>query len=189
MRYYQGMEKMDYGVKAPKLDDGSLLLQELVLTAEQSGQIKFDKDEIEKARKHTFVSSVWLFILDNLLFMTGICFLFHAFSDSASNAALPMLGTFFFILSFVVGRHRRNGTARLAERMVEIFQVSKIAPEVTNVFKRYMPGEAGVQCYTYVDLLMKDDVEVGNSKSYRVRLDTSKAENYVVREVVLPETA
>lgn len=183
------MEKMDYGLKAPQLDDGSLLLQELTLSADQTAHVKSDKSSIAKARKHVFVSSILLYLLDTALFLTGMTTLLNMTVSKADNPPLMVIGIVCLIGSYLAGRHRRGGDKRLALRVVDIYNSSAAAPEVIQMVKRYMPGDAGTQCFTYIDLLMKDDIDLGGTKTYRFRLDTSKDENYVVREVIVPEAA
>jgi hypothetical protein len=187
MRYYQSMETMNYGLKAPKLDDGSLLLQELTLTADQTAQVKADKESIETARNQATRAFFGFLLLDNVFFIVGLSILISGWMSETDNTAMSLFGVFCLVVSFFIGRHRRKGSARLALRMVDIFKESKIASEVVSVFKRYMPGDYSVQCYTYLDLMMKNDTDLGNNKSYRVRLDTSKDDSFVVREVILSE--
>lgn len=179
---------MDYGLKAPKLDDGSLLLQELTLTADQTEQVKNDKVSIETARKQATRSFFGFLLLDNAFFIAGLSIGISNILAEGENIPMSLLSVFCFVVSFIVGMHRRKGSARLALRLLDIFKESKIATEVVSVFKRYMPGDNGVQCYTYIDLLMNNDTELGNNKSYRVRLDTSKDNSFVVREVILSES-
>jgi hypothetical protein len=181
------METMDYGLKAPKLDDGSLLLQELTLTADQTAHVKADKDSIDAAQTQATRAFFGFLLLDNVFFIGGMSIGISNIIAEGENIPMLLLSVFCFVVSFCIGRHRRKGAARLALRMVDIVKESKIATEVVSVFKRYMPGDNGVQCYTYIDLLMKGDTELGNNKSYRVRLDTSKDESFVVREVILSE--
>lgn len=180
---------MNYGLKAPKLDDGSLLLQELTLTPEQTAQVKADKNSIDTARKQTVRAFFGFLILDNVFFITGLSIAISNIMDEREHLPMTLLSVFCIAVSYFIGRYRRKGSARLAERIVEIFNESKISSEVVHVFKRYMPGDKGTQCNTYLELLLKNDSELGNNTAYRVRLDTTNAESFVVREVILPEAA
>lgn len=174
---------MNYGLKAPKLDDGSLLLQELKLDAEQTAQIKSDRAELASSQtraKRAYL--VWLAV--ETLIQVGAVFLI--FSNSF---AWTLFGLFGIVVSLFISRYRKQGPGRLAQQMIEIVDKSKVSSEVVQVFKRYMPGDRGIQRFTYLELVMKGDTVLGNNSLYRVRMDTTNESGFVVREVILPEPA
>ena len=182
------MEK-GYGQKAPTLADGTTLLQELHLDAEQTQYVKSDIASLKKAKVDTLKTFFLILLLDNAFLFAGMILGIRLLMDGVeNNLAMSMIPVFLIVVSMMLGRYRKKGDERLAHRMIDIITQSKAAPAVMNVFRRYMPGDTGTQRLTYINLLLKNDSMLSGDQAYRVRLDTS-SDNYVVREVVLPKTA
>lgn len=175
---------MNYGLKAPKLDDGSLLLQELKLDAEQTAQIKSDRAELASSQtraKRAYL--IWLAV-ETAIQVGALLLLIWS-----NSFAWTLFALFGIVVSLLISRYRKQGPGRLAQQMIEIVDKSKVSSEVVQVFKRYMPGDRGTQRFTYLELVMKGDTVLGNNSLYRVRMDTTNEAGFVVREVILPEPA
>ena len=180
----------EYGQKAPTLPDGTTLLKEVSLSEEHTEQIKSDRSAIQEAMKRTFKSSVALLFVYGVVNVSGyvilIQFIFH---EAMRTPFFALLSATLIIGSMVLKRHIAKGRERLSLRMLEITKASKAAAALIPLYQRYMPGETGAAQYAYMRLVMDNDAELGSSKEYRVRLDTTNGSSYVVREIIVPKAA
>lgn len=182
------MEK-EYGQKAPTLPDGSILLQEMKLSAEQTANFKSDKTSVRAAQNHTLWTSLLIGFLSISCYTATVSMAIRNLSVPEAEATPISVICGILILGLILGRHFSKSGERLAQKMVDIVKASKTAPDVTRFFARYMPGDNAIQSWTYMRLLMDSESELGTNQSYRVKLDTSDSERYLVREVIVPKAS
>lgn len=188
-RRIEGMEK-EYGQKSPTLPDGTTLLKEVPLSEEHTALLKSDKAALRSEMKRSVTATLAMIATSFAMNATGYVFIFlFAFNKSFQTAFHLLLAVTLMIGSMVLNRYIRKGGERLTRRMVDITMASKVASVVLPVYARYMPGDKGVQHYTYMRLVMDHDSELGSSKEYRIRLDTSNESRYVIRELIVPKAA
>lgn len=183
------MEK-EYGQKAPTLPDGTMLLNEVPLSEEHTEQIKADRNVLRSMMNKSALTFIALILVSFLLNISGIGLMIMSFLNPALQHAFTFcLAGALVLTSWGIEKYAKKGGERLALRMVEVTKASKAASALLPLYVRYMPGEEGIQHYTYMRLLMDKDSELGNSEEYRVRLDTTNDSRFVVREIIVPKGA
>lgn len=184
----------EYGQKAPALPDGSLLIQELRLTPDQTQQMAAEKKAILDDYKKVMAKSA-LLILSCLalnaavlitLIVTGVM---AVASGSALNPVLmySLLGAvaLLYFADKPVKKACEKMFTKSALRVIEMVGESKVEPVIFPLVSRYMAGDKKARVKTYMSLIMHGETLLGSSKVNKLRLDSADDESYIVREVIV----
>lgn len=174
----------EYGQKAPQLSDGSVLINEVTLTAEQTSEVKHDIDltrsVIDGGKRATKI-------------MVGIAVtiaLSHIGVIVAALMGMNSLGLILLLGSLLISaeinkRVYRNFVASSAQRLQSI----KSRPTVASVVRNFWAtSDAKGQAGDHMNLMLNKEVSLGKGDAYRLVLDPSSEANYVLRVVHTPVT-
>ena len=180
----------EYGQKAPTLPDGTQLLNEVAISSEHTEQMKSDRTAMRKVMRRTFLTTIILLIVGAVTFYSGVFLIvMNLLDDSYGDVSVYIIGGVLLGSSWLINSYAKQGRMRVTLRLLDITKASKAAAALLPYYVRYMPGNPGLQNYTYMRLVMDNDSELGTNEEYRVRLDTSNDSSYVLREIIAPKAA
>jgi hypothetical protein len=172
----------EYGQKAPQLSDGSVLLNEVILTAEQTSEVKHDIDltrsVIDEGKRATKI-------------MVGVALtlaLGHIGAIVAAIMGMSALGLIFLLGALLISAEVNKRIYRNFMKASSVrLQAIKSRPTVASVVRNFWATmSAGAQSGDHMTLMLEKEVRLGGGGAYSLVMDQSSEDNYVLRLVQKP---
>lgn len=172
----------EYGQRAPELPDGSLLLNEVKLSAEQTEEIKHDIELTGKVmdggKRALSLSSVATFAL-----VAGYLSIFVlALMGAGALTCLIVLITL-LVLSEINKRVFRASVVSSARALLAYKSRPLIASSVRNFWAASDTHQQNTQ---HMNLMLHKEIQLGDNDTYRLLLDVAVPDSYVLRLVQKP---
>lgn len=174
------MTDQGYGQQAPRLSDGSLLLAEIILTPEQTRDLKYDIDLSRQALQKSKMLFVSLLSSATVALLAAVVIVVLALTGTIDTIKTLVFAALIFALS-ELSKSIHKGRMRSAAGELRGF---KSLPLVTSTVNNYWAAhDTGERMSNYIDLLCLDSVSLDSASLYHLVLDRSTENRYVLRIV------
>lgn len=173
----------EYGQKAPQLEDGSLLINEVTLTSEQTDEVKHDialtGKVVDGGKRALSLSTAFSFLI-LVGYITVVVITFLGVSLISSVLFLIAL----FVASEINKRVYRASVISSAKMLLSIKSRSLVASTVRNFWST---ADKGQQTTQHMNLMLHKEINLGGGDTYRLLLDSAVDNGYVLRVVQKPD--
>lgn len=172
----------EYGQKAPQLSDGSVLLNEATLTAEQTSDVKHDieltRSVVDEGKRATKIM-----VRVALTLALG-----HVGAIVAAIMGMSALGLIFLLGALLISAEINKRIYRnFMKASVVRLQAIKSRPTVASVVRNFWATSgAKSQAEDHMNFMLEKEISLGGGGAYSLIMDQSSEDNYVLRVVQKP---